>query len=403
METLYHLRIHKDMLPFCVACPSKLYIVSQNYGPENQAFPHKIHHLKWSLEAAPMGLKWVDEILFSFSCRSMKTDTKTLRCLDCPLGKVLENNFLVVIRSIGAHKITFRWRNRAEGLALKVGTEVFFGWKLAGFAFLLEEGGKIGGLGGVVTTQENLNSMCFSKEWNRLWCKQTCYVFHTQGPKVTMQSSNQKNVPSTSFWEADQTSHFSENVRSPREKPPVGCFFAHPDLLKIRLRHKCPKSYFSWSRALAFIGHTWWLVLGEVPGALPWDFALASHFYWRNWRNFLHRVLPLPLAVWVLRSNPPDQHEWIRGLLLVHKKKNIKKNGASGGSKICRGEMRAGDHLQKGYDPSSYGSSRLSNLLCRPLETNDSMDAWKCPSLRWKWLVLISCGKINALSILFPC
>lgn len=52
--------------------------------------------------------------------------------------------------------------------------------------------------------------------------QQTCYVlFHTQEPKVTMQSSNQKN---RAFWEADQTSHFSENVRSPREKPPVGWF-----------------------------------------------------------------------------------------------------------------------------------------------------------------------------------
>ena len=54
----------------------------------------------------------------------MKTDT--IRCLDCPLGKVLEANFFGCgFSSIGAHKITFRWRNRAEGFALKVGTEVF--------------------------------------------------------------------------------------------------------------------------------------------------------------------------------------------------------------------------------------------------------------------------------------
>jgi len=159
-----------------------------------------------------------------------------------------------------------------------------FSWKLAGFAFLLEEGGKIGGLGGVVTTLSkigsNLNSMCFSKGWNirvLIFSRHVMFYFIPKDPRWPCNPQTKK----TSFWEADQTSHFSENVRSPREKPPVGWFLllSCPDLLKIRLRHKCPKSYFSWSY-WAFFGHTWWLVLGEVPGALPRDFALASHFYW---------------------------------------------------------------------------------------------------------------------------
>lgn len=162
-----------------------------------------------------------------------------------------------------------------------------FSWKLAGFAFLLEEGGKIGGLGGVVTTLSkigsNLNSMCFSKGWNirvLIFSRHVMFYFIPKNPRWPCNPQTPKK-PSFLGGGSDFTL-FRKCAEPWKKNRRLVGFYCSVAQLKIRLRHKCPKSYFSWSY-WAFFGHTWWLVLGEVPGALPRDFALASHFYWRNW------------------------------------------------------------------------------------------------------------------------
>ena len=72
-------------------------------------------------------------------------------------------------------------------------------------------------------------------------------------------------------------------------------------------------------------------------------------------------------------SNPPDQHEWIRGLLvlLVHKKKNITKTGFWRQQNL-RGRDESRRPRTQGYDPSSSASGRLTYFA----------DRWK-PTIQW--------------------
>lgn len=70
-------------------------------------------------------------------------------------------------------------------------------------------------------------------------------------------------------------------------------------------------------------------------------------------------------------SNPPDQHEWIRGLLLVHKKKTLKKTGFWRQQNL-RGRDESRRPRTQGYDPSSSASSRLTYFA----------DRWK-PTIQW--------------------
>lgn len=112
------------------------------------------------------------------------------------------------------------WRSRSQSWDWGV-----FSWKLAGFAFLLEEGGKELGTGGCSDYSfENR----FKSEQHVLFegmkhqsfdaSRHVMFYFIPKDPRWPCNPQTKK----TSFWEADQTSHFSENVRSPREKLPVG-------------------------------------------------------------------------------------------------------------------------------------------------------------------------------------